>query len=415
MEPTTEAERRRQTIDELLPKALEVIIETPAAALERRGRFLAHLLARFSEDLRMYELLMEDVLGDDASARVTEDKRLLLEDYPAASAERSRACDYRFPDTSSTVEGYIRRIYRLLGIRDLTRRHLAGHAFQVVGSGTAWRFVLKNGNGVTLFESRECTSPALIEALLDDALGLGGDPDNYAEPEGGGDLQLVVRCADDDVRVIGTAIGVTTVDGLDSILAYFAQYGESEGFHLVEHVLLRKRTTGDPYLPLQISTADTCDCPDVSEPYSFRATIVLPSWPTRYQDLKFRRFVEETLRREAPAHVLLKICWVGHMQMKSFEIAYDEWRRRLAELLEDSCQCRTEQTPIEQWALTGEMPLPETASDPGRIAYGTALKALIERMHSLVTVYPRARLHDCETTSGDTPQVTLNNTSLGTL
>ena len=39
----------------------------------------------------------------------------------------------------------------------------------------------------------------------------------------------------------------------------------------------------------------------------------------------------------------------------------------------------------------------------------------MDTLYGLTTVYPLARLHDCEEADGNTPQVTLNNTSLGTL
>ncbi len=114
---------------------------------------------------------------------------------------------------------------------------------------------------------------------------------------------------------------------LPEVLGYFSAYFASEGFHVIEHILLRKRTNVDPFLSIQLNAPGECDCPEVREPYSFRATVLLPSWPKRFRDLKFRRFVEDTLRAEAPAHVFLRICWISHFQMKSFEQCYGPGQR----------------------------------------------------------------------------------------
>ena len=54
------------------------------------------------------------------------------------------------------------------------------------------------------------------------------------------------------------------------------------------------------------------------------------------------------------------------------------------------------------------------ATEPAHEEYGECLEELISALHSLVNVYPVARLHDCESTSGETPQVVLNQTVLGT-
>ncbi|HEX9737492.1 MAG TPA: hypothetical protein VGG06_36490, partial [Thermoanaerobaculia bacterium] len=137
-----------------------------------------------------------------------------------------------------------------------------------------------------------------------------------------------------------------------------------------------------------------------------------PSWPRRFRDLRFRRLVEDTLRLEAPAHVYLKVCWISHLGMKRFEIAWDEWRRRLAALAQAPPGCRGPELPVAAAPLTGELPLPETG--PEHAAYRDALAALIDELHSQVSVHPLARLHDCEETTGDAPQITLNHTNLGT-
>ena len=72
-------------------------------------------------------------------------------------------------------------------------------------------------------------------------------------------------------------------------------------------------------------------CDNNEGPYSFRATAVFPCWPMRFQDLTFRGLVERTIEKEAPAHMDIKVVWVGMAQMMRFEKVYCDW---LAEMFE---------------------------------------------------------------------------------
>jgi hypothetical protein len=165
-----------------------------------------------------------------------------------------------------------------------------------------------------------------------------------------------------------------------------------EGFHLVENLLVRPRRPGssiiddegDAFLPLSEGCLDEEGRISFlkSDPYSFRATVVLPYWPDRFQNLSFRSFFERTLRAEAPAHVYLRICWVDACQMHDFEQAYRRWLQTLA-LPEHDCES-TE-----------------------------ALNRLLEVICRLRNVYPEATLGACDAAAPGA-RVVLNQTLLGT-
>lgn len=78
-----------------------------------------------------------------------------------------------------------------------------------------------------------------------------------------------------------------------------------------------------------------CDRTFLADPYSFWATVVLPAWPQRFRLARFRQFFEDTLRREAPAHIRLNILWVSPQQMLEFEGAWKNWLAALSR--EESC------------------------------------------------------------------------------
>ncbi|MEL6356536.1 MAG: hypothetical protein AAFQ37_06325, partial [Bacteroidota bacterium] len=206
----------------------------------------------------------------------------------------------------------------------------------------------------------------------------------------------------------------------------------NEGFHLVEHLLLRPRSTEDatipnicplPAAPIP-AAALPCkarakwdqDCKAVpigdedasivardhlvlppeevqmekaiaeyvagADPYSFWATVVLPYWPNRFQNSNFRTFFEDTLRREAPAHVALRICWLSPKDLKEFERKYRRWLETLG--MEDNC------------------------------ARGEAQAELIEHLFAVSSVYPPARLDQggCDPSTTQAGTVLLDFTQL---
>jgi len=373
--------------------ALQQIIEDEASAAQRRNDFLNHLLARFCEDFTDYSLLIYRLYGDEQAAlRLIEDKRAYLADYPQISSGRGLAHDYRNPGDPDNLSGYQDRLYRMLGFADLRRRNLAGHELHIDSNGSdpqqPWRFIL-NIDGDLLFESRGCNNRDSAAVLLDLALQLGGDTANYQED---GDVHALVReCdGDDDPRPLGR----TTDDALlTQVVAYFDALAQARGFHLVEHILLRPRSEDDTLMPVQLDEGGDCPCVEVLDPYSFRMSVILPSWPSEFQDSRFRSFVEETIRREAPAQVVPRICWVSHAQMQAFEQAYDAWQDSLAQLTAAEPDCETQSADSD---------------------YSVHLSALIDIMHQLDNVHPLARLHDCGAAQGDTPRVFLDHSNLGT-
>jgi hypothetical protein len=133
-----------------------------------------------------------------------------------------------------------------------------------------------------------------------------------------------------------------------------------------------KETWWNDYIPA------TCEIPD--DPYSFRMSFILPAWPTRFRSSYFRQYIERTIRQETPAHIYVKICWVGLQQMRDFETAYKPWLESLNQNL-----------------------YPEADKT----------NKLIDEMSKLYNVYPTAILHSCDDISADEPQMILDQTTLG--
>jgi hypothetical protein len=156
---------------------------------------------------------------------------------------------------------------------------------------------------------------------------------------------------------------------------------DAEGFHVVEHVLLRPLGPDQRCLPIALDPTcvgdDGCEPgPERYDPYSLRATIVLPSWPRRFRSREFRAHVEERLRLETPAHVGLKLCWVDPPSMDKFERAWLKFCRQRAALLEGR--------PND---------------------HQQALAELIEVLANLRSVHLVSTLHDCAASKSESPVV----------
>jgi hypothetical protein len=168
-----------------------------------------------------------------------------------------------------------------------------------------------------------------------------------------------------------------------------------ENFYALEHVLLRPflKTQKDTDL-LPVCLQDDCKDEANNDPYSFKATIVLPGYLSRFRNITFRKYAEQIFRQEAPAHVLLKICWVNVSDMTTFQLAYKNW-------LENYSNFRV------KFCAKTLKPLDESA-------FLLHHKGMIDALNELNTMYPEGNLFDCHLSETSNP-ILLGNSALGTL
>lgn len=153
---------------------------------------------------------------------------------------------------------------------------------------------------------------------------------------------------------------------------YATEADAKKDIEAVANWLAYKESWWSNYLP------ESCEIPD--DPYSFRMSFILPAWPTRFRSSYFRQFIEQTIREETPAHIYVKICWVGLQQMRDYEKVYQPWLESL------------NLNEYPEAALTN---------------------AMITELGKLYNVYPTAILHSCDDISADEPQMILDQTTLG--
>lgn len=110
------------------------------------------------------------------------------------------------------------------------------------------------------------------------------------------------------------------------IANYGGQEAEREVKKMMRSIALLsefpERSLAQMHLYTHIDDNDTIVLEDF---YSFKATVVLPSWPARFQDPGFRSHLQNTFRKHGPAHVRLNFKWMSLTEMEHFEKVHNAW------------------------------------------------------------------------------------------
>ncbi|MEN8115385.1 MAG: hypothetical protein ABFS16_00280 [Bacteroidota bacterium] len=429
--------------DELTQKLLAKLDDN----ISRKNKLLDHLIARFAEKFSEYSFLMKELYGTSADKLVITDKELFMSEYGEITDDegnitnkgisnwRGSAFNYfeqaeaDLWDTDN-IDGAQKRIARLCGMKDYKRRNLSEtfvEIYDLIDSGgeTVYRWHVKDGGGVYILSATEdYKTPRLAEDELYEAIvkvietpvetiqqAFEGEVTDETEI-GNFEVQvslegkysfdvinLEAAPASTDRIIARQFLYYDTLDDLKAamleIIRFFIKDFADEGMFIVEHILLRPDVTSETGLQSQFMPVCTEDCESCEpiDPYSYRVTVVLPGWTFRFADPDFRNFMEDLIRKELPAHVLARICWIGDRknnvpdtenEMMLFEKAYKEF------LL--------------------------TKTNSGQQQDETKLKNLIDILTELNTIYPTGRLIDCEDEEDSLEgRIILGQTNIGNL
>ena len=415
--------------------------------IPRKNKVLDHLLARFAEKFSEYSFLMKELYGSFADQSIINAKEVFLSEYGekynvygesinhGISNWRGSAFNYfrqkpkNLWDTEN-VAGAQKRIARLCGIKDYRRRKLSGSFAEI--------YDLIDSDGEKVYRWRIWNQKG--EAVLSATVNYKAP--RFAETEMYQSVVKVVECDPDlvtkafekemkDEAVVANfeiqraESGLYSFDVInvnadpksaDRIIARQFLYYDTqtelleaildlikflrtdfaeEGMFIVENILLRpnvneKEGLMDQFMPV---CTDGCESCEPVDPYSYRVTVVLPGWTYRFRNMDFRNFMEELIRRELPAHVLARICWIGER----------------AGTVEDS---DNDMIRFEQDYK--EFLLRKTKS--GQAQNAPVLKKLINTLTYLNSIYPTGRLIDCEDEEDSLKgRIVLGRTNIGNL
>ncbi|HAA20493.1 MAG TPA: hypothetical protein DCP28_17660, partial [Cytophagales bacterium] len=261
-ERTIQTEWANYLADEDSPYRSELarISEPDAIMVDRRNRFLDHLMARFNEQFADYAVLMYILEGEEGRRSMIEDKVNLLKNYPEVSGNRGKGFDYVDPQRVwdiDNVSGLENRFRMLLGIEEQTERKLVLEAhpyvkiFTDVGGNYRWRIydlreeiILNSDKGYTAEE---------INGMIFSAMERGRDIKNYDATKTTQSGKHYFNLLDEKGDVIGRTQNYydspeerdevldTLVNFLEELAPAF-QSMVGEGLHIIEHLLLRPRS-----------------------------------------------------------------------------------------------------------------------------------------------------------------------------
>lgn len=388
-------------------KAITEYYEDKERFHHRRNRFLDHLLSRFAEQYREYTMLLESIHGPSAMEFLSGDKERLLNHYPGLSTGRFRAWDYTAAPPEQKISGLEQHLRILLGYSSETYLSVDEETcFETIeqhdGTGQPGKgFHIRNENGGILLRgigkyfSRDKMRRDMKQMLM-----LGLSTGNYRVRQATSGPWNFSLHTGEDVLVAENKVDFDTQENagnaVEACVVFLKSILSEERIFLLEHILLRPYASDQIHGAVQYSRANderyllpTCfdetdmDCGN-GDAYSFRTTVVMPAWPERFTEMSFRNYLDRFIRKQTPAHIHTRICWVSEAHMDAFEDAFSMW--------------------------TALVPM---RNQPGRMtAYLSALERLIAVWRTIRNVYPRVHLYDCHENKDITPTV-LGRSALG--
>ncbi|MBT8340073.1 MAG: hypothetical protein HKP58_04355 [Desulfatitalea sp.] len=322
----------------------------------RRGRVLDYLLALYGEQftqkyMRHFHYYIPPT---EITRTIIENKIRLLKHLPAAGHHRGGAVDYsHMAWQSREMTGFELKVRILLGLPCLHHRSLsaalAAHGLKLV-SDSRFRQMLQGGLSIPYVDLSDVRvrptehfhdvppdpkptpiTPDLVEKLHQNFMLLQRQVVNasffrqgiqHARYQIGpltthGGFQVIFKPFDEEqwcylATYAQRAEAIRDANNFCRLLLHLNQ--ESEGLHIIEHILLR---------PLAAARHKEVQVSD--DFYPFRISVLMPAWTARFHDDAFRRLAEDTLRINCPAHVAIRVHWLEYDQMHAFELIYRQW------------------------------------------------------------------------------------------
>jgi hypothetical protein len=64
-------------------------------------------------------------------------------------------------------------------------------------------------------------------------------------------------------------------------------------------------------------------------PFSHIVTVILPTWPSKFQNEGFKKYTEDFFYEELPSHLAVNVKWFDLEEMKAFELSWEDYHNNL--------------------------------------------------------------------------------------
>jgi hypothetical protein len=351
-------------------------LEDETLFLERRNKVLDHLLARVNEQVSHHNLALyfKNREENQILTKGVVDKIEYLKSYPETSYKRAGAPNVL---NSEQQGGWLKKLFRQLGVHDNSSVSFMPYYRTKLEEGDVKHSVVwkTRTDDKTLFSANKWFDKEEEARNFNDKM-FNQFAVKGAEVVVAGS-KWRVQIEDDGAKMRSNLISTKPL-----AKAFLEKWTtdiqvNSETGVMIENILLRPLNTSYEFI---VDCIDSTAC-GTKDPYSFRATIVLPYWPENFRNMNYRNYIERAIRTLLPAHTMPKICWVSWEPYVKIEDKFNQWLQKRNKM----------PWPFEITAETNE---------------------LILALRGLTTVYPEAVLHDCEDDQDENP-VILNQTKLG--
>ena len=441
---------------------VENIIDKLEDFNERRNELLDHLIARFAEVFEDYTNTMYKLFGtakNSVEANIINTKNKFIKEYDIISSERGLAFNYRsssYWDTNN-VSGFQKRIALLSGLDDYSRRDLFSDNISIEtllrvtvkeGFHVEYRWQIKSDEKVHLSSQKDFKSKQQAINELLEVLKLVTNQNNFVLRQTETKSQrYYIALVNDEGELIGRQYNhyyatkekaelkrIETIKFINSLLF-------DEGFYLIENILTLPYHTRDigelnDCLPLCIDACGTCK--DI-DPFSYQVTIIFPGYTARFSNIDFRIFMEDLIRRELPAHIQPRICWVGHIDgalsrveekptltnvgisdmVISEPVEVSAAFRVAAEKEDDMYTIIDDDDDYDMKKIQRAWRLflkSKSRKAGGYMASNEISKELLCAINQMNTIYATGTLHDCNDDDGENKnRIILNRSALGSL
>lgn len=333
---------------------LEELTEKEDLFLSRRNRFLDHLISRFGEDFTDYSMSVIAAGQQKVPQSLIGEKTTFLGEVPLLGSQRGKGFDLTTgADTWNTVNvtGLERRLGRMLGFSDISRKFLTAGDFSFIefyqeedtDELDEYRFRIRDENGKILLSGTRAYKVLedgydIVAQVLED----GKATTNYKVLTAiDGQFHFNLYNEQDDIIARRIDLFPTEEEAItllnetaDFLATHFEGINDppSEGMHIVEHLLLRPllRETIDgkkyedtlmPVIPDDFGEITT----EGLDPYSFRITVILPAQLELFASEEFRSLADRLARLETPAHLMPEVFFLENIPLSRFEQAWKQW------------------------------------------------------------------------------------------
>ena len=148
-------------------------------------------------------------------------------------------------------------------------------------------------------------------------------------------MRMIFRCINEDAfRILILDDDRYQIVLMNNSGQYIATYPDTfkeedeakeQVLDIIDYVRSFKDTDISIFERIKFTTKDSMSSDMDSSFFSLNMSIVLPTWPSRFQNSDFQDLLRKIIVLNAPVHLHVEFVWLNSSQMREFETIYFRW------------------------------------------------------------------------------------------